>query len=1060
MTMATCWCGNEARMAFGPDYLACACGTLVRSPMPASDITRVGDDERDLYGRSYWFERQVELGLPNLEERAVLDLRERCLHWLRTVLAYTRPPGRALELGAAHGGFVSLLATAGFEATGVELSPWVVDYATRTSGARMLQGPVEDLQLDDRSFDLIAAFDVLEHLPDPARTLARCATLIRDDGVLILQTPCRPRGLDYMQASSTRFREMLIPEHVYLFSEASARQLLQRVGLTEIVREPSLYDTDMTLVAGRRQPRRLFAGRERLGHQGRNGMKIIDTLLFLDDTLARERTEGRRRIEALEEEYRIADRDRHERLQRIDELHARLAQADRDRTERLQRILDLEALFARADRDRTERQSQIDDLEARYREADRDRTERLQRLEALEALLAQADRDRTERQHQVEALQQLLAQADRDRTERLRQVEALEARERDADRDLRDQRDRIAELETLYLQADRDRTDRLRQVQELGARYRQADDERVERLHRIEKLESDKVTLVERYQAVRALMADHRNSRVYKAMVRLGRWRAFDSRLQPVVDESRSWRIPPGRETLQHTWTPDTAWKAQPDGAIAIDLTAILPGGENGGAKLVAGELVRSMARLAPSRELLLLTSAASHHEVAALEARNVRRRMVDPIPTALSELLEDEQISVLFCPMTASPFDDPRVPVVCLVHDLQFLTYPEFFDEAERHARRAAFQRAVRTAEHIVTPSTYVRNAVLEHADVARAQVTPISHGFAKHRLADPSERYISEVLAKYELQRGRYFIYPANFWPHKNHPMLLVAFGQFCRRRPDMDVRLVLTGASRPDARLVREGATRMHLADRVVLPGYVPDTELGALMAGALALVFPSLYEGFGMPVIEAFSAGCPVACSSVTSLPEVGGDAALYFDPRKPDAIAEALERLATSPELRADLVRRGHARVRDLESGEQIASEYFQLLSGVASEPRRARDQLAGIFADGWTTSSLVVAYAGGSTDLRLGFDNPREVAIALTAAGGDPIVLGPQSALALRCVLPPGPGVVAIAISPTFRPCEHGPSTDTRRLGVRVWECLLSRSGEDPVDLLSVAGHL
>jgi hypothetical protein len=90
-------------VSFGRDYLECACGTLVRSVMPVKDITRVRDEESDLYGRNYWFAHQAELGLPDLEDRRVTDLLGRCFPWLRTVLGYKRPPGRALEIGAAHG---------------------------------------------------------------------------------------------------------------------------------------------------------------------------------------------------------------------------------------------------------------------------------------------------------------------------------------------------------------------------------------------------------------------------------------------------------------------------------------------------------------------------------------------------------------------------------------------------------------------------------------------------------------------------------------------------------------------------------------------------------------------------------------------------------------------------------------------------------------------------------------------------------------------------------------------------------------------------------------------
>src|SRR5262245_42932968 len=175
-THLTCWCGNAALAAFCPGYARCpVCDTLVSSQMPGPDIARVDDEERDFYGRHYWFAYQEEhRGNLPLSARTRSDLPERCLHWLRTLLAYKFPPARVLELGSAHGGFVGMLRLAGFDAIGLEISPWVVEFARATFEVPMLLGPLEAQDLDAASFDVIALMDVLEHLPDPTRTMQRC----------------------------------------------------------------------------------------------------------------------------------------------------------------------------------------------------------------------------------------------------------------------------------------------------------------------------------------------------------------------------------------------------------------------------------------------------------------------------------------------------------------------------------------------------------------------------------------------------------------------------------------------------------------------------------------------------------------------------------------------------------------------------------------------------------------------------------------------------------------------------------------------------------------------
>src|SRR6202795_3964755 len=164
-----CWCGSTELAAFSPDYLVCGdCQTLVAASMPGREIARVEDEERDFYGRRYWFEYQErELGNPDITVRARTDLPERCVHWLRTVLRYHPPPGRALDVGCGHGAFVMLLARAGFEATGLELSPWVVDFAPRTFSGPALHGSLGKQSLPPGSVDAITMMDVLEHLVAP-----------------------------------------------------------------------------------------------------------------------------------------------------------------------------------------------------------------------------------------------------------------------------------------------------------------------------------------------------------------------------------------------------------------------------------------------------------------------------------------------------------------------------------------------------------------------------------------------------------------------------------------------------------------------------------------------------------------------------------------------------------------------------------------------------------------------------------------------------------------------------------------------------------------------------
>lgn len=258
--LRACWCGSGARdlLPFSDDYRRCpACQTLVSIRCADDDLTHVSDNQNDLYGSTYWFEHQVgNLGLPTIEQRSRTDLYDRVLHWTKALLRYRRPPGKLLELGCAHGGFVYFASVAGFDACGLELSPRIVEFASRSFGVPVLQGPIEDQNIQPGSLDVITAMDVLEHLSSPVATLERCASLLRNDGLLYLQTPRYPSPASFseLQARNDRFLSHLsVPrEHLYLLSEDGIRRLLQQVGFEHVVFEKAVFDHyDMFVVASR-----------------------------------------------------------------------------------------------------------------------------------------------------------------------------------------------------------------------------------------------------------------------------------------------------------------------------------------------------------------------------------------------------------------------------------------------------------------------------------------------------------------------------------------------------------------------------------------------------------------------------------------------------------------------------------------------------------------------------------------------------------------------------------------------------------------------------------------
>lgn len=252
-----CWCGNTDLASFNTEYGICkVCGTLVSLNGLTAEQLQVRNDDSDFYGKQYWLDHQKQdLDFPDIYARARNDLTDRNLHWLRTLLKYRLPPAKVLELGCSHGSFVALLRQAGYDASGVEMSPWVVEFGRQTFGIPISVGPVENLDIAPGSLDVIALMDVLEHLPDPAATMAHCLSLLKPDGLLLVQTPRFKDGMDYaaLVKSKGAFLEMLISdEHLYLFSDHSVTRLFRQLGAEHIQFEPAIFGLyDMSFLVGR-----------------------------------------------------------------------------------------------------------------------------------------------------------------------------------------------------------------------------------------------------------------------------------------------------------------------------------------------------------------------------------------------------------------------------------------------------------------------------------------------------------------------------------------------------------------------------------------------------------------------------------------------------------------------------------------------------------------------------------------------------------------------------------------------------------------------------------------
>jgi len=256
MERTHCWCGERHLEPFSPDYWRCpTCGTLVLREWPDESLTEVSD-QGELYSKDYYLKRLPEqYGYPDLLSRARNDLSERVLHWLHVLLRYRLPPADVLELGSGHGGFVAMMAEAGYHAQGLELSPWLVAWSQDLFQIPMLQGPLEQQHLPPHSLDVVVLMDVLEHLPDPEGTMRQAASLLRPRGFFLVQTPDFREEYRYqgLLAQQHPFLQQFKPDqHLFLFSRRAVRLLFERVGFSWMHFEPAIFaHYDMFFVAAR-----------------------------------------------------------------------------------------------------------------------------------------------------------------------------------------------------------------------------------------------------------------------------------------------------------------------------------------------------------------------------------------------------------------------------------------------------------------------------------------------------------------------------------------------------------------------------------------------------------------------------------------------------------------------------------------------------------------------------------------------------------------------------------------------------------------------------------------
>lgn len=288
----------------------------------------------------------------------------------------------------------------------------------------------------------------------------------------------------------------------------------------------------------------------------------------------------------------------------------------------------------------------------------------------------------------------------------------------------------------------------------------------------------------------------------------------------------------------------------------------------------------------------------------------------------------------VLFVPAHVLPLIHPTRSVVT-VHDLGYLCYPHMHPRRARRYLEWGTRFSANAAARVIVDSRATRDDLVRYYGISPAKVV-VAHPAGVEGMAPVTDAVrLADIKQRYGTGE-RYFLYVGTLQPRKNLETLLRAYAHLqARGQLASDIKLVLAGRPGWMSEGILQLARREDLAGQVILSGYVPQEDLAALLSGALAFVWPSWYEGFGLPILEAMACGTPVICSNAASLPEVAGDAALLFSPDAMEGLAQAMQRLAHDAALRRELVQRGLERLEAF-SWQQCADKVLSALEAVGS----------------------------------------------------------------------------------------------------------------------------
>ena len=502
---------------------------------------------------------------------------------------------------------------------------------------------------------------------------------------------------------------------------------------------------------------------------------------------------------------------------------------------------------------------------------------------------------------------------------------------------------------------------------------------------------------------------------------------------------------------------------------LAVDVLSIRPDGSAGGATGFAIELIKGLMKrkgiqvfLLCSEENISYLKEEISFPVRFLQVTgNIKFLGIPKLDRFLNRvvnhfgrrnLLAKNRNDILYCPFSAPTLKEKGIPTVSTILDIQHEFYPQFFAPQELQHRRKFYADIVKKVERVVCISDYTRETFCEKynfpAERAQTIYIAIQNRFNKED---------DTILDKLSIRDQEYVVYPANFWEHKNHKLLLNAFSMYISRQGKM--KLVLTGNPLEQTAYYNSLLEKLGIAERTVITGYVSNEQLYSILKNAKGLIYPSLFEGFGIPVVEAMYLHKSIACSNLTSLPEIGCDSIYYFNPKNPDEILKGIIYIENQ-EITDSVINEYERKLSEYQK-EKMVSGYLSVFEELMNDQDSYifDEEVTGIYPDRWSSREITVQLKDRVGYRLLGkLSVPEFIQMKINVSienGVDKkqIQIAPGTCVNIEELINQAQSTIVMKISKVWSPQNVLGSNDSRELGIMVDELLLQDELGNNVDL-------